>query len=97
MEQSCGPDVVDTILGKSHAGGDRRGIQRDAVGTVVRVFVVRDELLQDRQEAEVSLAEFCQMAFGAVIESSHGVGGDDEQASPRDEFGPFVEIEHERS
>jgi len=37
------------------------------------------------------------VAFFLVIERSHGVGGDEEQASPGEEFGPLVVIQDEGS
>src|SRR5260370_21919769 len=97
MEQRRSPDIVDMLLIKPHAHGQSRGIECHSIGVVVRVLVVRYELLQNRQETEISLAEFNHMALFSLIKSPHRVGCDQQQASPRDKFGPPVELQHARN
>src|SRR5580658_3907726 len=40
VEQSGGSDIVDMLLVKSHARGDRGSVQRHAVGVIVGIFIV---------------------------------------------------------
>src|ERR1700688_2783193 len=55
VEEGCGTEVVDMVFVESHAMGYARSVKSYPVGVIVSVFVIRNELLQNCQEAEIGV------------------------------------------
>jgi hypothetical protein len=57
---------------------------------VLGVLVLSNKLAQDEQDAMVGLAELAQAGFLVLIQSPHGVGGDQQHATPDRDFNPPI-------
>src|SRR5438128_340189 len=90
VEQGSGADLFDSFYRQAHFRGDRAGVYRDAVGMVLGVFILGNEMAENHEDAVIGVTQFRKTAGFVLVQRAHGVGVDEQDSTPGGDVEPFV-------